>query len=132
MPICRYLNSSGTHLYPSEGGWPDGTGSFLLQSAYAGLWQHLRSNYGYTAGVDMFAAPYDWRMDYDGLEQVRGSLNFVACLAVLCETSAAGGGVAAAVHCRTLFSRCGMFCCAERLEDDQDGQEQVGGMASAA
>jgi hypothetical protein len=42
-----------------------------LQAAYAGLWEHLRSSYGYEAGVDMFAAPYDWRLDYDGLEQVR-------------------------------------------------------------
>jgi hypothetical protein len=72
--LCRYSNSSGTHIYPSQGGWPDGTGTFLLQAAYAGLWEHLRSSYGYEAGVDMFAAPYDWRLDYEGLEQVGGLL----------------------------------------------------------
>uniref|UniRef100_A0A383VUA1 Uncharacterized protein n=1 Tax=Tetradesmus obliquus TaxID=3088 RepID=A0A383VUA1_TETOB len=65
----RYSNSSGTQLYSSEGGWPNGTSTFVLQIGYAGLWHHLGSSYGYQAGVDMFAAPYDWRLDYDGLDQ---------------------------------------------------------------
>lgn len=74
--LCRYSNSSGTQLYSSEGGWPNGTSTFVLQIGYAGLWHHLGSSYGYQAGVDMFAAPYDWRLDYDGLDQVGSPLLF--------------------------------------------------------
>lgn len=65
----RYFNSSGTQMWAFEGGYPDGSMSMLGNSFFADLWKHLEG-YGYRRGVDMVMAPWDWRWDYDGLNQI--------------------------------------------------------------
>lgn len=69
-------------MWAWEGGWPDGTDTQIINTYYAGLWDHLEKSYGYRKGVDMFAAPYDWRMDFDGLNQVRWLLLLAGCCGV--------------------------------------------------
>lgn len=76
----RYSNSSGTQMWPWEGGYPDGTMSTLSSTYYGSLWKHMESNYGYRRGVDMFATPWDWRWDFDGLNQARGCVAGVCAL----------------------------------------------------
>ncbi|KAF8067395.1 hypothetical protein HT031_002443 [Scenedesmus sp. PABB004] len=66
----RFANSTGTALWPHEGGWPDGTAYLLWRLYYNPLWRALVRGQGYRLGVDLFAAPYDWRLGFDGLEQV--------------------------------------------------------------
>lgn len=57
-------------MWAWEAGWPDGTDMTITRTYYAGLWTHLETKYGYKRGVDLFAAPYDWRMDFDAMNQV--------------------------------------------------------------
>lgn len=56
-------------MWAFEGGYPDGSLSMLGNTFFADLWKHLEA-YGYRRGVDMVMAPWDWRWDYDGLNQV--------------------------------------------------------------
>lgn len=52
-----------------EAGGPSGTDYGLWASSYTNLTSYLTEEFGYTLGVDMFGAPYDWRLHTSGLER---------------------------------------------------------------
>jgi len=55
-------------MWVNQGG-KDGTGTFAFQTGgYARLAQHLIQQYNYQLGEDLFAAPYDWRLSLQALE----------------------------------------------------------------
>lgn len=71
LPVCRFSNSTGTGLWAYQGGFPDGTDYMIWRTYYSAFWKLLTTKYGYQLGVDLFAAPYDWRLSAGALDQVR-------------------------------------------------------------
>jgi hypothetical protein len=71
LAVCRFLNSTGTQLWPDYG---ESFGSFPSESKqkmfYALLLRHLSKKHGYIPGVNFFVIPFDWRTGVQGLEQV--------------------------------------------------------------
>uniref|UniRef100_A0A383V969 Lecithin:cholesterol acyltransferase-domain-containing protein n=1 Tax=Tetradesmus obliquus TaxID=3088 RepID=A0A383V969_TETOB len=66
----RFSNSTGTGLWAYQGGFPDGTDYMIWRTYYSAFWKLLTTKYGYQLGVDLFAAPYDWRLSAGALDQV--------------------------------------------------------------
>jgi hypothetical protein len=50
----------------------------IWRTYYNAFWKLLTSKYGYQLGYDLFAAPYDWRLSADGLNQVRSSVTLAS------------------------------------------------------
>jgi hypothetical protein len=57
-------------MWAYQGGFPDGTDYNIWRTYYNAFWKLLTTKYGYQLGYDLFAAPYDWRLSTDGLNQV--------------------------------------------------------------
>jgi hypothetical protein len=65
LSLC---DKPGVTMWVNQGG-KDGTGTFAFQTGgYARLAQHLIQQYNYQLGEDLFAAPYDWRLSLQALE----------------------------------------------------------------
>ncbi|KAF6251524.1 Lecithin:cholesterol acyltransferase-domain-containing protein [Scenedesmus sp. NREL 46B-D3] len=57
-------------LWAYQAGFPDGTDYLIWRTYYNAFWKLLTTKYGYKLGYDLFAAPYDWRLANDGLDQI--------------------------------------------------------------
>ncbi|KAK9814182.1 hypothetical protein WJX72_001833 [[Myrmecia] bisecta] len=71
----RYHNQTGVEVRPYDFGGLDGVKSIDPSSSYfygtyVELVKELTGNHGYNEGVNLFGAPYDFRLAADGLEQV--------------------------------------------------------------
>jgi len=70
---CRYQNQTGVEIRPVDWGGLGGVESLdpslpQFTPIYKSLTEGLRKA-GYKEGVDLFGAPYDFRLAADGLEQ---------------------------------------------------------------
>lgn len=43
----------------------------IWRTYYSAFWKLMTSKYGYELGVNLYAAPYDWRLGFEGMDQVR-------------------------------------------------------------
>jgi hypothetical protein len=65
----RLCNNAGVSMFVNPGG-EAGTDTFAFkQGGYTQLTRFLRSQFGYELGKDLFAAPYDWRLTLQALEE---------------------------------------------------------------
>ncbi|KAF8068150.1 PLA2G15 [Scenedesmus sp. PABB004] len=69
--LRRFGSNAGVRVVVEPGG-PTGTSYGLWQSSYTNLTSYLSDAFGYTLGVDMFGAPFDWRLHLAGLERSGG------------------------------------------------------------